>query len=411
MFQIAIPTLGRSKILNNQTLFTLERFGIDKNIITIFVIEEEHEIYRLEIGNDYRLVVGKKGIVQQRAFIENYFPTGTWIVSIDDDINDIDLNCFASLEVFINYAFQMCLERKSFIWGVYPVYNPFFRKSKEPLTTCLNFCIGAFHGFINRPNEYDLVLSLTNQKDDVEKTIRYFIKDGIVLRFNKIGFKTKIYGHGGLGILKNRMESIIQDTKQLSEHFHEYGKIKIRKNGIWEFKLNKIPAVLKTENKVDVLPNVSFDKFNVLYELLEKIRIPLKSSTNNRRGFPKHRATIFGITKGRFNGIVGLSDFTIKYPEIYAELLHIGKIICPFEFNSIYINKNVICPKHKDEKNIGDSLLISFGDYTGANIVINDIVYDANCTPIVFNGSQLEHYNTDNLVGTKYSLIYFNTKI
>jgi hypothetical protein len=160
---------------------------------------------------------------------------------------------------------------------------------------------------------------------------------------------------------------------------------------------------------VKVLPSVNTNEFNVLYDMLEKISIPNKTNTNNRRGFPRHRATIFGITKGRFNGLTGLSHFTKKYPEIYKELLRIGNLICPFEFKSIYLNKNTICPKHKDEKNVGDSLLVSFGSYTGANIVIDETTYNANCCPIVFNGSQLEHYNTDDLVGTKYSLIFFNS--
>ena len=55
-------------------------------------------------------------------------------------------------------------------------------------------------------------------------------------------------------------------------------------------------------------------------------------------------------------------------------------------------------------------MLLSFGDYTGCNIVINNKTYDANCNPIVFNGSELEHWNTDDLIGTKYSLVFFTTK-
>ena len=53
-------------------------------------------------------------------------------------------------------------------------------------------------------------------------------------------------------------------------------------------------------------------------------------------------------------------------------------------------------------------MLLSFGDYSGCNIVVNNKIYDANCNPIIFNGSNLEHYNTDDLIGTKYSLVYFS---
>ena len=151
--------------------------------------------------------------------------------------------------------------------------------------------------------------------------------------------------------------------------------------------------------------------FHSLETMLSKIKIKPKSLTSNRRGFPeRHRAITFGITTGRFDGITGLSHFSRKYPHIYEEILKIGKIICDgigFEFKSIHLNNNVICPKHKDTKNVGKSVLVSFGDYSGANIVIEDDIYDAKYNPILFDGSKLEHWNTDDLIGNKYSLVFF----
>lgn len=408
-FQIVIPSLSRSKILKKKTLSTLERFGIPKNIITIFVIQEELEEYQAEVG-DYKLVVGMRGIVQQREFIDNYFPKDEKILSLDDDIKDIDLDCFESLTDFINKAFDDCLKMKSFIWSVYPVWNPFFRKTKKPLTTELNFIIGSFYGYINRPDDIDLKITLTTNKEDIEKTIRYFIKDGIVLRYNKVGYKTRMFRNGGLGLLKDRLPNIIEDVKQLSEQFPTYGKVKIRKNGIWEFELKKIQQISKETFEVKQLPKLDKTEFNLLYELLSQISIPFKQGNNSRHNFKKHRATTFGVTRGRYNGIIGLSNLSKKYPKIYEEILRIGKIICPFEFQSIHLNHNVVCPKHKDSNNAGESLLISFGEYEGCKIVIDEKIYDANCSPIIFNGSQLEHYNTDDLVGNKYSLVYFQHK-
>ena len=149
--------------------------------------------------------------------------------------------------------------------------------------------------------------------------------------------------------------------------------------------------------------------FEPLHQMLLKIKVKPKSSTSNRAGFPiGHRSFTFGITKGRFNGVVGLSYASKKYPEIYNEIVRLGNIICPYEFQSIQLNNNVMCPPHKDSNNIGDSVLISFGDYTGCNIVIEGEKYDAKYTPILFNGSELLHWNTYDLVGNKYSLVYFN---
>jgi hypothetical protein len=100
-----------------------------------------------------------------------------------------------------------------------------------------------------------------------------------------------------------------------------------------------------------------------------------------------------------------------KNSDVETALLRIGNIYCPFKFTSIHINKNVVCPKHKDNKNVGKSMLVSFGDYDGCNIVIEDKMYDANLKPIIFNGAELEHWNTNDLVGDKYSLVYFNGEL
>ena len=162
--------------------------------------------------------------------------------------------------------------------------------------------------------------------------------------------------------------------------------------------------------EVEILNKLDDDFFNVLYELLSHITIPYKSKNgnNSRYGFPKHRSCIFGLSKARKSGVIGLSNMSQLHEPIWDEILRIGDLICPFNFTSCYVNHNVICKKHVDKGNNGNSLIVSFGSYTGCNLVINDVKYDAYHQPIIFNGSQLVHYNTDDLNGNKYSLVFFN---
>ena len=157
------------------------------------------------------------------------------------------------------------------------------------------------------------------------------------------------------------------------------------------------------------MTNEIVQDFSVLESLLKNITVQKKSLTNNRRGFPIHRSITFGLTRGRFNGKTELSYFSKKYPDIYNKIVSLGNKWCPIKFNSIHLNHNLVCPKHKDSKNVGESCLISFGDYTGCNIVIDDIIHDAKYNPIIFNGAELEHWNTNDLQGNKYSLVFFNT--
>jgi hypothetical protein len=164
-----------------------------------------------------------------------------------------------------------------------------------------------------------------------------------------------------------------------------------------------------------LLKPIPCDEFNVLYDMLRDISVPIKTKISGGRGdFGRHRSMTFGITRGRFNGIIGLSLNSKKYPHIYKEIKRIGHLIGG-EWNSIHLNHNVICPRHLDANNVGESILVSFGDYTGCNIVVQnpsgeEVKYDAFCQPIKFNGAELVHYNTNDLVGNKYSLVFFTSK-
>jgi hypothetical protein len=237
---IVIPSYKRSKYM--KTIHTLEKHQIQKDSITIYVIEEEQEEYKKEFP-DYKIVVGVKGLVAQRQFIMDQYPEGTPLVFMDDDLDEIDLSMTTfSLQEFINHAFQECKERKAYLWGVYPVFNPFFRKARSELSTCLNFIVGCFYGVITRknPNLLNTICTQGN-KEDVERSIKYFIEDGIILRFNKVAPKTKYYGSvGGLGTKKERLESMKKESLNLQKAYPEYGRIKIRKNGLYEFVLRKI---------------------------------------------------------------------------------------------------------------------------------------------------------------------------
>ena len=241
---IAIPSYGRSKECRKKTIATLEKYNIPKELVSVYVIAEQADEYRQALP-DYNIVVGVKGIVPQRQFILKQYPAGTHLVYMDDDLDDIDLtlSSYPDLMSFLNDAFKQSVEKGAYLWGVYAVYNPFFRKARTETSTCLNFCVGCFYGIITRPENrnLDIVISIKGNKEDVERSIRYFIEDGVVLRFNKIAPKTKYFGvSGGIGNKKERMEEISVEAHKLAEAFPQYGKVRFRKNGLAEFPLKKL---------------------------------------------------------------------------------------------------------------------------------------------------------------------------
>jgi len=255
---ICIPSYKRAQICNEKTLAMLKKHHIPKNLINVYVAnQEEYDEYKkiLDPSLYNRLIIGKKGLVQQRKIISNSFPKGKCIVSFDDDVKSVDLSMsgYKTLDGFFKDAFAECKKQKAFLWGVYPVFNPFFRKGQQKISTCLNYIVGAFFGYINRPGLKAIETTLTKengQKEDVEMSIKYFINDGIVLRFNRIGFVTKYYGSsGGLGTFDERLKPMLEASKVLKKAYPEYGEISTKKTGMTEFRLKKIPAFTKPGEK------------------------------------------------------------------------------------------------------------------------------------------------------------------
>jgi hypothetical protein len=246
-YQIVIPSYKRSDICNKKTLTMLNNLGIDKNIIKVFVVKEEFEIYNKTLNPEFygEIVIGMPGLIAQRQFIENYYPAGTHIVSLDDDITKLDLSFteYKSADEFFKSTFEECIKEGAYLWGLYPACNPLCLIKNRPITNHLVFIIGAFYGYINRPNDPNLELSVcksvengNGNKEDVERSIRYFLKDGKVLRFGRVGFKTKYYGKdgGGLGIMEERIKCMKDCSLKLNETFPDITKIKIRENGLYE---------------------------------------------------------------------------------------------------------------------------------------------------------------------------------
>jgi hypothetical protein len=256
-YLIAIPSYDRVRILQEKTLALLERNGIPKDSITIFVADEEQlALYKAELP-DYRFVVAVKGILNARNFITRYYSDSQRLVHIDDDLEEVfekvnpdikesKLMIPLRLLEFFEKAFEELESKGLSICGVNPVNNPYFLYEK--VTTDLRYCIGCFRLAINR---HDIVLQHSSQKEDVEQTLRAYVRDGGVLRYNHIAIKTRYYAKGGIlsadcgDSLKKRKELSKSACELLAAEFPKYGNLKMRKNGTWEFALKRSPKVIQ----------------------------------------------------------------------------------------------------------------------------------------------------------------------
>lgn len=249
-FVVAIPSYNRENIISTKTLKTLKEGGVSPKKIYIFVAnKQQYDLYdELVPKNLYnRLVIGKKGITNQRKFISQWFPEGQYIVSIDDDVDEIQIlnkkgDKLVKLEDINNFiisSYKLLKKEGLYIWGIYPVRNEFFMK--PTITTDLRFIIGVLFGYINRHNKKIYPSIQSESKEDYEQTILYYKMDGGVLRYNFITTKTKFNAEGGLG--RDRQKMNADAANYLKHKYPDIITIFHRKNDMTEVKLSRLPRI------------------------------------------------------------------------------------------------------------------------------------------------------------------------
>jgi hypothetical protein len=240
-YVVAIPSYKRPETLRDRTLKVLQNYRIDPNKIHIFVADQEQKkIYEGVLPNKSykKIIIGEPGIKNIRNFMPNYFPEGQYIFYMDDDIysvqetiNNGDLTNrkhnkhvkLKSLKDLINKGFKMSEDTGLTNWGVYPVYNPFFMKPttrnvNSYVGTKLSYIIGFMTGVINNKKAE---IRTIDDKEDYERSIKYYLKDGGLLRFNNVTCDTKCYKEpGGMQVERTKQrihDSAVYLTKQYPE--------------------------------------------------------------------------------------------------------------------------------------------------------------------------------------------------
>lgn len=257
-YQIAIPSYDRVDIIQTHTLATLLRYKIQPSLITIFVAnKKEEELYKskLDSATYKEIIVGKKGLMNQRHFIRKYYPNNTRLVQMDDDIQDIQelyicteglnftrrsaqykLHPLKNLHNFIIKAFQIAEDEGAYLWGIYPIFNPYFMS--PTYTTDLRLVVGTMWGTINR--HLSILNETIDEKEDVERTLLHYNNDNSVLRFNNIAVKTRYYDtKGGMqSENKNRKLESAKSAKYLSNRWPQYTTLDTsKKSGYHEVRL------------------------------------------------------------------------------------------------------------------------------------------------------------------------------
>jgi hypothetical protein len=249
-YEVAIPSYKRHEAIKEKTLATLMRYGIPASKITVFVANKEEEaLYKTSLDpRTYgKIVVGVKGMHDIRNFITGYYPIGTKIVNIDDDIKGFleyddgtkrKERPLRSLISTIHRGFAECAKAGTALWGVYPVANGYFMKPK--VSTDLRYIIGSFWGCIN-PGLKEIEIT-TEYKEDYQRSILYYKKFGAVVRLNMVAPISAYYTEaGGMQVVTDRKEREERGARWLVKTYPEFAVLNAsKKSGYMEVRLKDL---------------------------------------------------------------------------------------------------------------------------------------------------------------------------
>lgn len=232
----AIPSYRRAATLASKTLPELDRLGVDRGAVTIFLSDAaELDEYRAAVGPGPGIVEGALGVGPNRNRIHHHWPVGSRVLSIDDDVKTVLIKRNdqlmepvepAEFAEIVDLGFEAA---DGGLWGVHPVPNAYFQRFK--LTQDLRYIAAGFYGFTTR-DDIGLDVDLED-KEDFERSIRWYLADGYVIRLNWVGLKTAGYhGAGGMQVTRTP-ERVDWSARELARRYPDLCSLNLSKKSGW----------------------------------------------------------------------------------------------------------------------------------------------------------------------------------
>lgn len=229
---IAIPSYKRAGSISKKTLKFLQVSEYPVDRIHIFVADEEEFLdYKRLVSEELygEIIVGVKGLAEQRNFISSFYKEDEIICQMDDDV--ITIKSSIPFLTLIEMGVAALYGRTAGLWGILP--NDDGRRFKDNSTTHLSHILGSF--FLIR-NHRDIKITHT-EKEDMERSILYFRRYGKVIRYQNAGVATTYRkGAGGLQT-PDRLDKIKAGILNLTTKYPECCRL-VNKKGLQDVILN-----------------------------------------------------------------------------------------------------------------------------------------------------------------------------
>ena len=196
---IAIASHGRADRIESWTLGFLDRMGIERRHVTIFVAEDQLEDYRQLDGVNVK--PGRLGLAANRNHLVSYFPKGTRVLSLDDDLLGVLIRDADNLKAITPDEFRSMVREgfgllepwRAAMWGISPVHNDRWRG--PALQVGAPGVEGPLFGFVS--GRGDLTVPLETRYEDTERVCRLFEAGWNVARLNDYVHEQSTASAGG----------------------------------------------------------------------------------------------------------------------------------------------------------------------------------------------------------------------
>ena len=239
-YEVAIPSYRRPQTVVEKTLTELRRLEVPKDCIRIFVADDaEAEEYDRSVPRDWykELVVGVKGMAAIRNFIQTWYPEGTPLLYVDDDIRSVlfyrskkatEPGTPEEFERMVVGGFRQTRSLGFKLWGIMAGKNPFWMS--ETPSTNLKFICGDLYG-IWVTHDLEKYGVNVDDKEDYERSIKYFLADGGVFRWNHVACETAFYLEPG-GMQEDRtLETIRQGAEYIVSKYPGLARMNPHRKG------------------------------------------------------------------------------------------------------------------------------------------------------------------------------------
>lgn len=257
--RIAIPSHNRAGLIGVLTLAYLKRCSIQQEQIDIFVSNTEQVVEYSAAGVKANALIScnTTNVRDKFNFIHSYYPAGTEVLVIEDDIESIQrLAGYNKLEEITNLtthaaiAFDLCVKYNTKLWGISSNNNPFFLKEQAGL--CFKMVVANMYGFIS---EEPPLLITQHTKTDYERTILYTLKYGGVIRLDYLCPITRNYKNpGGMQELSDAARAAQEQeaSQYLANNYPELCSLNTKKS-------SKFAEVTLTTKRIKPTNNTLFD--------------------------------------------------------------------------------------------------------------------------------------------------------